>query len=387
MNKEYKLILDCIAASLGAAVDNVNIVDLNFNSVYKYSVAHSITPLVYDGIKKIGIQLPLDVNEKFSKDFKKYIAQYIMQDEQLSILTDVFEQRGIRNMPLKGSVLRKMYPAPELRTSSDIDILYDEENENTVAKIFADMGYSVGEVAAKDISYILPPFINVEMHRTLMGDHPELEGDFADVWDRVTLVEGMKYNYMMSNEDFYIYMVSHAAKHYLMGGIGIRFVSDIFVFNKYIGSDIDVNAVDKRLTEMGIKVFNDKIVALAEHWFEGKTADVSVSALGDFICDCNIFGNVENRIANQIIGNGDAGFLFKRLFLPYDVMCGFYPSLKGKKILLPFYWIKRIIRGVLNKNSRLYTETKVKSSLSEEKIDSIKALNSALGFDEKSIQY
>ncbi len=387
MNKEYKFIINCIAVSLGADVNAFDTEGVDFNAVYKYSVSHSITPLVYDGIKKLGVDIPVEVKAKFIKNFRQFATQYVMQDEQLTALTDIFEQKGIRNMPLKGSILRKMYPSPELRTSSDIDILYDEENEKIVAAIFADRGYVVVEIAAKDTSYLFPPFVNVEMHRTLMGDHPELEGDFADVWDRVKLVEGKKYCYEMSNEDFYLYMVSHSAKHYFMGGIGIRFVTDIFVFNRFIKDNIDKASVAKRLDEMGITVFNEKIVALAEHWFNGKEADASVLALGDFICDCDTFGNVENRIANQIVASGSAGFFLKRIFLPYNTMCGYYPSLKGKKVLLPFYWVLRVIKGVFNKNSRLYTETKVKASISEEKFDNIKSLNSALGFDEKNIRY
>ena len=68
-------------------------------------------------------------------------------------------------------------------------------------------------------------------------------------------------------------------------------------------------------------------------------------------------------------------------------MCSIYPSLKGKKILLPIYWAKRILRGAFNKNSKFYSENRIKSAISQEKIDSVKSLNSVLGFDDKNIRY
>ena len=387
LNNEYNLIINCVAASLGKNVSLPELGEINYELFYKCSVSHSITPLVFDGVKKLGIELPEEVASKFIKNTRQYATQYILQDDQLSYLTDVFEENGIRNMPLKGSVLRKMYPRPELRTSSDIDILYDVDNDKKIADIFLNSGYELGQVAAKDTSYIKPPFMNVEMHRTLMGDHPELEGDFADVWDRVKLVDGKKFLYEMTNEDFYVYMTSHAAKHFLMGGIGIRFVTDTWVFNKYVGDNLNREEVNKRLDEMGVLTFDKNLTSLSEFWFGNGSADNVVLSLGDFICDCNTFGKVENRLATQLSENGSIGFILKRIFLPYNIMCSIYPSLKGKKILLPIYWAKRILRGAFNKNSKFYSENRIKSAISQEKIDSVKSLNSVLGFDDKNIRY
>lgn len=387
LNNEYNLIINCVAASLGKNVSLPELGEVNYALFYKYSVSHSITPLVFDGAKKLGIELPEEVAARFIKNVRQYATQYILQDEQLQFLTYTFEKNGIKNMPLKGSILRKMYPRPELRTSSDIDILYDVDSDKKIGEIFLNNGYELGGVAAKDTSYVKRPFLNVEMHRTLMGDHPELEGDFADVWDRVKLVDGKRFSYKMTNEDFYVYMTSHAAKHYLMGGIGIRFVTDTWVFNKYVGDNLNRKEVNKRLDEMGVLTFDKNITLLAEYWFGNGDADNVILSLGDFICDCNTFGKVENRLATQLSENGSAGFVLRRIFLPYDIMCSIFPSLKGKKILLPFYWLRRIFRGMFNKNSKFYSENRLKSTINQEKIDSVKSLNDALGFKDKNIRY
>jgi len=387
VDNSYKFIIDCVACSLGS--DNKLNIDNNvdYMHVFKCSSAHSITPIVYDGIKKLGIVLPDEVEKVFSKKCRMYTMQYVMQDEQLCKLTDIFEKNKIKNMPLKGSILRKMYPRPELRTSSDLDILYDETYEERVAEILLGLGYKVGEKAAKDTSYLLPPFVNVEMHCSLMGDHPELEGDFADVWDRVSLVDGKEYTYAMSNEDFYVYMITHAAKHYLMGGIGIRFVIDAWVFNNYIGDRIDTNVVNERLAQLGVSVFNQKLISLANYWFNGSDADEATKALGDFICDCNTFGATQNRVAGQIASKGKIKFMLDRVFPQYDIMCSYYPKLKQNKVLLPYFWCKRIIRGAFNRNSTFHSESEISSNISDEKINSIKELNDSLGFNEKSLRY
>ena len=387
MNGEYKLIIDAIARSLGRELSVDNTDGIDFSRLYDIAASHSVTPLVYDGLKKLNVAIPDSINAAFAKSCRQYSMQYVMQDEQLMRITDAFENNGIKNMPLKGSILRKMYPSPELRTSADIDILCDEDSDKAIGKLLVGLGYTVGETAAKDTSYLLPPTVNVEIHRSLMGDHPELEGDFADVWDRVKLSDGKKYTYEMTNEDFYVYMVTHAAKHYLMGGMGIRFVVDIWVFNNYIGDNINNDIVERRLNELGVLTFNEKINQLACHWFSGADADDTVLALGDFICDFKIFGCTENRIAMQIAAIGKGGFTLSRIFPPYNIMYSFYPNLKGKKVLLPFYWVKRIFRALFNKNSKFFAESKIKSTISEEKVNSVKALNEALGFNEKSLRY
>jgi hypothetical protein len=47
----------------------------------------------------------------------------------------VLEKAKIPHIPLKGSVLRKLYKEPWLRTSCDIDILVQEETLGTRNKV------------------------------------------------------------------------------------------------------------------------------------------------------------------------------------------------------------------------------------------------------------
>lgn len=388
MNKVYELLIKCVASSLGSNVAVTEQPDeQTMEQLYAASKKHSVIPLVYDGINRLQISFPTDdLKTKFKRLNARYAMQYVLQDEQLKHITSEFESAHIRNMPLKGSILRAMYPSPELRTSSDIDILYDEENRSKVEKIFAAFGYQPGEEEAKDISYKKPPLVNIEMHHSLMGDHPEIEGDFADVWDRCHTVDGSDYSYEMTDEDFYVYMIVHAAKHYLMGGIGIRFVADAFVFLRARGENMDMQSVENKLKKHKCSTFNRKITELAYHWFANGASDETTEALGDFICGCGIFGNAENRVANQI-ANGGSGFILRRIFPSYTTMCCYFPKLENHGILLPYYWAKRIVNSAFKRNTKFFDEAKIKSSITEEKINSAKKLNDELGFSDQTLKY
>lgn len=70
-------------------------------------------------------------------------------------------------IPLKGAVLRYIYPAPELRTSSDIDVLVKEEDlESAVAAIENATDFKMLRKAYHDISMVNSQ-VHLELHFTI----------------------------------------------------------------------------------------------------------------------------------------------------------------------------------------------------------------------------
>jgi hypothetical protein len=53
---------------------------------------------------------------------------------------------------------------------------------------------------------------------------------YDDIWTKVSKREGYNYSYCLSDEDFYIYMIYHCAKHFKSGGLGIRMLMDVYVY-------------------------------------------------------------------------------------------------------------------------------------------------------------
>lgn len=81
----------------------------------------SILPIIHRGLKKAGA--PAEVVKECDKARLKDTRQYIIQNDALQKIGVALDEAQIHYIPLKGAVLRQLYPAPELRTSCDIDVL------------------------------------------------------------------------------------------------------------------------------------------------------------------------------------------------------------------------------------------------------------------------
>ncbi len=55
-------------------------------------------------------------------------------------------------MPLKGSVIRNMYPEPWMRTSCDIDILVEKSSLDVAKKAVQAIGFEYKGMGSHDIS-------------------------------------------------------------------------------------------------------------------------------------------------------------------------------------------------------------------------------------------
>ena len=76
------------------------------------------------------------------------------------------------------------------------------------------------------------PFMVVEAHRAMYDktvDNNQYE--YFSNFSKAILKKGYKYTYDFNDEDFYIYMIAHMAKHFYVKGCGRlyrkRHVSDI----------------------------------------------------------------------------------------------------------------------------------------------------------------
>ena len=136
---------------------------------------------------------------------KGSVFQTLMQVREINELTETFEKEGIVNQPLKGARLKFMYPSPEMREMSDIDILFSKECMDKAGKILTDAGYRlVRSVKHHDI-YRKGKALTLEAHKTLYDKTVDSnQYQYYRNFDRAKLVEGKKYTYDFDVNDFYV---------------------------------------------------------------------------------------------------------------------------------------------------------------------------------------
>ena len=73
-------------------------------------------------------------------------------------------------MPLKGCILKEMYPDFSMRQMADNDILFDEKFRSAIRQYFIDHQYTVvSYLQVNHDAYEKPPVLNFEMHTALFG--------------------------------------------------------------------------------------------------------------------------------------------------------------------------------------------------------------------------
>ena len=179
-----------------------------------------INILVY-GLRKNGLLNKKNIS--FESEITKAVYRYTLLDYELDNICNTLENAKIEFIPLKGSVIRKYYPEPWLRTSADIDVLIHKSDIETAKMYFTEhLKYKFAEIHEYEASFYTLRGCHIELHFNLIDD--DLVDSAAtilkNVWDTTAKHNGYKYWCEMSNEMFYFYHIAHMAKHFLIGGCG-----------------------------------------------------------------------------------------------------------------------------------------------------------------------
>lgn len=329
----------------------------NAGDLFAVAKKNAIASVVFGGIRKSGTALEQSVLANFIKESDKALFTYVMQSQQLMNLCQQFEKEKIPFLVLKGSRMRELYPSPELRTSSDIDILVQAEDDRLI-QLMKSLGFIYEKDGGTTLNFRYGAAIEVELHRHLFDDKLVYHGYFDTIWDRALRMDGWDYRYQMTEEDFYVNMIAHFAKHFMRYGSGIRNVMDISVFLKNAPSSFDREKSDSILKDIGLLDFERKICHLIDVWDNGTWSDSDI-VLTDYILGCGLFGTNKtintHRIYSQNIKNGNLRYLLFHMFPDYKTMCNIYPVIKKCPLLLPFGWIARGLRLLFSDRKKVST--------------------------------
>ena len=130
----------------------------------------------------------------------------ILFEAEKERIFEVFEKNKIWYLPLKGCIIKDVWPQSEIREHADIDILFDRTYADKVRTLMADMGYDTKEFGKSyHDTYIKKPIYNFEMHRYLFtNDNEKTTEYYMDINQKMFPAENQKYQYRLSCEDFYI---------------------------------------------------------------------------------------------------------------------------------------------------------------------------------------
>ena len=277
------------------------------------------------------------------------------------------EEAGIWYMPLKGAVLKELYPKCSMREFSDHDILFDASRADDVKAIMERLGFTAEYFGTNNHDcYYKNPCLSFEMHRSLFGHrHDEkLYAYYQHVEERLLGDSSEKH---FSPEDFYVYFLAHEYSHYSGGGTGLRSLMDTYVYLSK--TRLDMNYVEAELEKLGILEFEKQNRSLSFHLYGGETLTASDQDMLDYILSSGTYGTETHRMTHRIQKKirenrwSKIRYMLDRFSVPisrknlkYANYTKTYPFFYRHKTLLPLLPFYRIFRAI--QSGRFKTEAK-----------------------------
>ncbi len=309
--------------------------------LFLISKKHDVAHLIATGLDKNG--LLKSANDKIGNEIIMAIYRYTQLNYEYERVCDALENAHIPFIPLKGSVLRKWYPEPWMRTSCDIDILVHREDlESAISYLVEKLEYVEHERATHDVSLFSKSGKHIELHFDLVeeGRANNAIDVLSAVWENVSLKSDKEYWFEMTDAFFYFYHIAHMAKHFEVGGCGIRPFIDLWILDNNIDG-IDKTQRDELLEKGGLLQFANVARNLSKCWLDDLPLDEVALKLQNYILVGGVYGSTQNKVAlQQSKKGGKFKYIFSRIFISYDKLKRYYPILEKHKWLTPFMQIR-----------------------------------------------
>lgn len=274
---------------------------------------------------------------------------------------------------MKGIICRQLYgDLHDHRPSGDEDILIKKEDFDKLREVMESSGYQMERdvitdeelAAVQEVTFDNRGLgLHIEVHTNAIGLESgirrHMNNYFKNVFDNMIPMEiqGTQV-WTMSHTDHFLYLVLHAFKHLLSGGIGIRQTLDILMYDMTYGREIDQDYIVCCLRESDAELFYNDILEIGKQYLGFTPEKTSVpncpEELLDDMLSNGVFGNSTQalRTANSMTFAATQNrenyhllhAIFRAIFPRREFMIASQPELVEKPWLLPVYWIKRFGR-------------------------------------------
>jgi len=349
-------------------------------SLFKF---HSLEPFLYYANKNKLLICTKEEELKLEKLYQTAVFKTATQEEELKLIKQTLSNHDVAFLPIKGPWVRKFYPSPELRTMADLDILIPKKQLKEVKKMMNSIGYTNTHEGGNHDVYHKKPFMNVEMHRNMIDESYVLSKYYHNIWDKVIKLEETS-ECSLTNEDHYLFIIAHSAKHFGVGGTGVRSVLDVYFCLQHL-NDLNQDYLSQELSKLNLTEYEKRLKHLALGWFDGKPLSEEDCLMGDYLLKSGVYGTTSHAVASELLSTDSVKsltykkwkYLWIRAFPSFQFMKRRYPSLRVLFLLLPFYYLYRLFSGLIT--GKVTAQTKKIKQVNQENLDSNKIIKEQTG--------
>ncbi len=347
---------------------------------------HHMVNLVYAGAVNCGISAKDPTMQMLFPLCCKALMKSENQLQAMDMLLKAFQENGIDHMLVKGQLLKALYPKPELRYMGDADILIRMEQYEKIQPIMESLGYTHQYASDHELVWHSKA-LHVELHKRLIPSYnKDYYTYYGDGWERAKRVAGT--SYAMSQEDAWIFLFTHFAKHYRDGGIGCRYVADLWLYRNAHPA-MDEAYIQQELECLQLSVFYNNVLRLLQVWFEDAPADAKMEYMTDFIFVSGSWGAGDSKVLSAAVKDtrrfsgrgGRLRYICRVLFPSVNVLREKYAVLRRCPWMLPLVWVYRPFYKVLFERKTLKKQQNNLDMLTKENVELQKKMLRYVGLD------
>ena len=355
---------------------------MDWEQLYLMGKIHAVSGMLYLSLQpKQRLSLPDTIQQKLKQDFVSTVSRAANQDIIMQQVLETFNCENLDHLLFKGYVLKDLYPAPEMRTMGDIDILIHATDRYKSNALLKGLGFEAAHTYGNVWTYV-KGVVRLEVHDHVMSRNFNYRADYREYYNEawnyaIRRSPNEASTYHFAPEHHFIYAVAHMAKHFYSTGCGIRMFMDIAVFLRRYSDELDWTTIQEELTTLKLDVFAGHVVGLCAKWF-GTVVPVDLPELEedfygqvtDYVFSAGIFGYYQRNSSTSLLRNMRAArhrednlktrgrWLFSTYrdicFPSYEIMTATsnYAFLKNRPVLLPAAWGIRAARSLLLRGRR-----------------------------------
>lgn len=349
----------CLIRGMIRQEASFDVSELDLEALLRESHRQMLTVAVYTALEQFYRQMPPESKHIWKQAKEQAVYTALLMDVEKKELFSFLEQSNIRYLPLKGCVIKELYPAFGMRQMGDVDILLEPAYRPHIRELMEARGYKTVKygVGHHDV-YQKAPVYCFEMHYTLFdeGEYPQWSAYYREIGKRLLPVEPGRFEYRLSDEDLYIYLLLHMYQHYELWGIGLRYLLDCYFFLKEKDGTLDWLYIRGELKKLGIDSFEEKMHTLALKFFDrAENLTEEETAFLHDLCCAGAQGTMD-LMAKHGAEHGRWRYIKKRLFPSYGWFKDHLPFYARHPYLIPAYDVFRIFRAIFFRRKQIKRE-------------------------------
>jgi len=383
MTAEYQFFIDVLADHIHERKTEIPQQELDWKRILELADEQGLGGILWYQCRE-GLKEKPQLLGRLHNYFTSDVFFDVCRRRDMSEVTKAYAEEDIRFVPVKGMILSKYYPVPQLRTMGDIDMVIKTEDRRKTDDIMIRLGFEK-KVDNHAVWTYSRDVVTYEIHDHMMYEPLANTFDYQTYFDRIWehAVLSHEGGYCTLQTEFhFLYLIAHTAKHLTNKGSGMRPFLDMVFMARQEDENMDWKLIESELRKLCLFEFAKTCFALCGRWFKVEMpfqSDIDERFYREAtqkVLKDGIFG-LENE-ENQTGGSAKTirrslmpywmtavMMTWKKIFPPYRDMqlIPWYSFVDGKPWLLPVAWIYRwwyCARNKWNHSKQLLSEPFVK---------------------------